>query len=94
MYELPHKLPNDLTLRKLVNYKKISEMLGFDGKYSADHAKVSLTLSLISRKKSAVKHSTLVSSNCPQPLVLFGISEKLLFFIYKPTTFDFVKSLP
>ena len=28
---LPHELPNDLRLRKLGNFKKIPEMLGFDG---------------------------------------------------------------
>ena len=44
MYELSQELPNDLgsqtqDLRKLGNYKKISEILGFDGKYSADHPK-------------------------------------------------------
>ena len=44
MYELPHELQNDLrlrklNLRKLVNFKKISEMLGFDGEYPAVHPK-------------------------------------------------------
>ena len=39
MYELPKsdESPNDLRLRVLGNFKKISEMLGFAGKYSADH---------------------------------------------------------
>ena len=40
MYELPHELPKDLRrfpkdLRKLVNFRKIPEMLVFDGKYPA-----------------------------------------------------------
>ena len=35
MYELPHELANDLRLRKLGNFKKIPEMLGFDGEYPA-----------------------------------------------------------
>ena len=41
MYELPKsdESPNDLRLRVLGNFKKISEMLGFAGKYSADHPK-------------------------------------------------------
>ena len=44
MYKLPHELQNDLrlrklNLRKLVNFKKISEMLGFDGEYPAVHPK-------------------------------------------------------
>ena len=43
MFELPHELPNDLREpKKLGNYKKISEIVGFDGKYSADHAKAKL----------------------------------------------------
>ena len=36
MHELPHELPNDLRLkdlRKLGNFQKIPEMLGFDGEY-------------------------------------------------------------
>ena len=40
MYEFPHDLPNDLRrfpedLRKLVDFRKIPEMLVFDGKYPA-----------------------------------------------------------
>ena len=34
MHELPHEFPNDLRLndlRKLENFKKIPETLGFDG---------------------------------------------------------------
>ena len=42
MYELAHELPNDLRSRKLGNYKKILEMLRFDGKYSVDHPKANL----------------------------------------------------
>ena len=38
MFELPHELPNNLR-KNLGNYKKTSEMLGLDGKYSADHQK-------------------------------------------------------
>ena len=40
MYELPHELPNDLRLRKLVNFKKIPAILGFDGEYPGFHPKV------------------------------------------------------
>ena len=39
MYELPHELPNNLKLRKLVNSKKNPEILGFDDKYPAFHPK-------------------------------------------------------
>ena len=39
MYELPHELPNDLRLKKLGNFKKIPEMLGFDSDYAAVHPK-------------------------------------------------------
>ena len=39
MYELPHKLPNDLRLRKLGNFNKFTEMLGFDGEYPVGHPK-------------------------------------------------------
>ena len=39
MYELPHKLLNDLSLRKLGNFKKISKILGFDCEYQAVHPK-------------------------------------------------------
>ena len=35
MYELPHELPSDLRFRNLGNFKKIYEMLGFDGEYLA-----------------------------------------------------------
>ena len=40
MYELPHKLLNDLRLRKLEirnlgNFTKTPEMLGIDGEYPA-----------------------------------------------------------
>ena len=38
MYELSHELPNDLrlrVLRKLVNFKKIPEILEFDCEYLA-----------------------------------------------------------
>ena len=55
MYELPHELPNDLRLRtyerlrKLGNFKKISEMLGFDGEYPAVHPKAKF------KKKSGKK---------------------------------------
>ena len=40
MYKLPHELQNYLRrfpkdLRKLVNFRKIPEMLVFDGKYPA-----------------------------------------------------------
>ena len=42
MREFPHELPNDLKLkdlRKLENFKKIPETLGFDGEYPAVHPK-------------------------------------------------------
>ena len=35
MYELPYELLNDLRFRKLENFKKIPEILGFDGEYPA-----------------------------------------------------------
>ena len=37
--ELSHELSNNLRLQKLENYKKIPDMLGFDGKFSADYPK-------------------------------------------------------
>ena len=37
MFELPRELPNDLRLKKLGNFNKDSEMLGFDGDYPAVH---------------------------------------------------------
>ena len=37
MYELPHELQNDF---RLGNFKKILEMLAFDGEYPAVHPKV------------------------------------------------------
>ena len=40
MYELPHELLNNLRLRKLGNYKKFPEMLGFEDKYPTVHSKV------------------------------------------------------
>ena len=39
MCDLSHKLPNDLRLRKLGNYKKIPGIPGFDDKDPADHPK-------------------------------------------------------
>ena len=58
MYELPHELPNDLRLRKLGNFKKIPEMLGFDGEYPAVQPKAKFWHFLVKNcKKSAVKHS-------------------------------------
>ena len=42
MYELPDELPNNRRLRifrKLGNFKKIPEMLEFDGEYSAIYPK-------------------------------------------------------
>ena len=41
MYVLLHELLNDLRqdLKKLGNFKKIIEMLEFDGEYPADHRK-------------------------------------------------------
>ena len=39
MYELPHEMPNTLRLKKVVNFKKITEMLGFDGEYPVEHPK-------------------------------------------------------
>ena len=45
-------------LRKLGNFKKIPEMLGFDGDYSAAHPKAKCWWFLVKNcKKSAVKHS-------------------------------------
>ena len=45
-------------LRKLGNFKKILEMLGFDGEYSAVHPKGKFwRFALKNRKESAVKHS-------------------------------------
>ena len=38
--ELPYELPNDL--RKLENFRKIREILGFDGHYPAGHPRVKL----------------------------------------------------
>ena len=35
-------LPNNLIFKKLGNFKKISEMLGFDGEYPAAHPKAKL----------------------------------------------------
>ena len=44
-------------LRKLGSFKKIPEMLGFDGEYSACHAKARFWCFLVkNRKKSPVKH--------------------------------------
>ena len=39
MYELPYEMPNTLRLKKVVNFKKITEMLGFDGEYPVEHTK-------------------------------------------------------
>ena len=56
MYELFHELPNDL--RKLENLKKVPEMLGFHGEYSAVHPKVKFRRFLVKNwKQSAVKYS-------------------------------------
>ena len=45
--------------RKLGNYKKIPETLGFDGKYPAVHPKTRFwRFSVKTHKKSAVNHST------------------------------------
>ena len=53
-----YELPNDLRLRKLGNFKKIPEMLGFDGKYPAVQPKAKFWRFLVKyRKKSAVKNS-------------------------------------
>ena len=54
MCELLHKLSNDL--KRLGNFKKISEMLGFDGEYPADQRQI-LTFVLKNREKSALKNS-------------------------------------
>ena len=61
-------------LRKLKNFKKISEMLGFDDKYPAVQPKAKFwRLSVKNRKKSAVFHKKnlfrLISSICLQPFV-------------------------
>ena len=40
MYELPYELPNYLRGRKLGNFKKIPEMLGFEGDYPSVHPKI------------------------------------------------------
>ena len=41
MYKLPHELPNDFItifeIRKLGNFKKFPEMLGFHGEYQTGH---------------------------------------------------------
>ena len=40
MYELPHEYLNNLRIRILVNMeylKKVTEMVGFDGEYTACH---------------------------------------------------------
>ena len=43
---------------ELGNFKKIPEILGFDGKYPANHLKVKFWRVLVkNRKKLAVKHS-------------------------------------
>ena len=45
-------------LKKLVNFKKILEMLGFDGEYQSVHPKAKFWRFLVKNcKKSAVKHS-------------------------------------
>ena len=60
MYELHHELPNYLrlkNLKKLRNFRKIPEILGFDGKCPAVHRKANFWRFLVkNRKKSAVKH--------------------------------------
>ena len=59
MYEFPHELPNDLKLkdlRKLENFKKIPETLGFDGEYPAVHPKTKFWRLLVKNSKTAVKH--------------------------------------
>ena len=35
-----HKLLNDLSLRRLGNFKKIAETAGFDGEYPAAHNEI------------------------------------------------------
>ena len=60
MYELSLELLNDLrqVLRKLGNFKKIPEIIGFDGKYPAVHPKAKfLCFSVKTCKKSTVKQS-------------------------------------
>ena len=61
MYELPHELPNDLrlkVLRKIRNCKRIPEMLGFNGEYTAGHPKAKFLGILVKNWKiSAVKNS-------------------------------------
>ena len=47
MYNMPHKLPNDLriqNLRKLGNFKKILEMPGFDDEYLTSHQKTNFNI--------------------------------------------------
>ena len=63
MYELPQELPNGLRrfpkdLRKLVNFRKIPQILVFDGKYPAVQPKTKFCCFLVKNcKTSAVKHS-------------------------------------
>ena len=56
MKELSRGMP--LKNRKLENFKKIPEMVGFKGKYPVSHPKAKFLLFLVrNRKKSAAKHS-------------------------------------
>ena len=57
--ELPHKLPNDLKLKKWGDFMKITEMLGFDGKYSGAHQKAKFRrFSMKNHNISIAKHFT------------------------------------
>ena len=70
---MPHEL---LNIRKLGNFQKIAEMLGFDSEYPAAQPKAKLWHFLVKNHKiSAVKHSTeknllcWISSICLQHIV-------------------------
>ena len=54
----PHKKKRLRILRKLGNFKKIPEMLGFNGEFPAVHPKAKFWRFLVKNcKKSAVEHS-------------------------------------
>ena len=82
MYELLQELPNHLTLkdlRKLGNFKKISEMLRFDGAYPAVHPKTKFWRFLIKIAKQSILLNFLNLS--PTFCRCFGVLTESFFWI-------------
>ena len=87
--ELPHKLPNNFTLKKLGHFKEISEILGIDGTATGRPPKREI-LTVVSQncKKSAAKYSIEkpIPPNFVDPSTIPCQRLQLLAYIYRSLT--------